>query len=288
MGSAANVPKNSLSSTLLDVDGLRVSFRAQHGEDVEVVRGASFQVGVEKLGIVGESGSGKSVTARSILRVVPQGSTIAARRIAYRGQDLLGMSESAMCAIRGRHISMIMQDPKFSLNPTMRVGRQIAEMLSIHGGMGRAQARKQALAALASVQMKDPERIMQAYPHELSGGMGQRVMIAMMLIAEPSLLIADEPTSALDVSIQLQILNLLNDLVSTRNMGLIFISHDIQLVASFCDRVLVMYRGEIVETCQAKDLHQAVHPYTQRLLASTPRLAVSSSPSYRLSVPVNR
>lgn len=261
---------------LLEVQDLRVSFLSRSGEQVEVVRGVSLQVGAEKLGIVGESGSGKSITARSVLRVMPHGCSMAARRVAYRGQDLLGLSESAMRSIRGRHISMIMQDPKFSLNPTMRVGRQIAEMLVAHSGVSHGEARDKVLDALESVRMKDASRVMRAYPHELSGGMGQRVMIAMMLIAGPSLLIADEPTSALDVSIQMQILSLLDDLVAVRSMGLIFISHDIQLVASFCDRVLVMYRGEVVESCRAADLHRSEHPYTRRLLAATPHFELRS------------
>lgn len=253
-------------------------FHSKGEADVEVVRGVSFQMGAEKLGIVGESGSGKSITARSILRVLPQGSSVTARRIAFRGQELLGLPESAMRQVRGRNISMIMQDPRFSLNPTIRVGRQIAEMARIHFGTGSAEAMRRAEAALESVRMKDPKRVMHAYPHEISGGMGQRVMIAMMLVAEPSLLIADEPTSALDVSIQIQILSLLDELVASRNMGLILISHDMQLVSSFCDRVLVMYRGEIVERCEAAELHNARHPYTRQLLAATPQLQPADPP----------
>lgn len=266
------------ASPLLDVEDLRVRFHSKGEADVEVVRGVSFQMGAEKLGIVGESGSGKSITARSILRVLPQGSSVAARRIAFRGRDLLPLPESAMRQVRGRNIGMIMQDPRFSLNPTIRVGRQIAEMVRIHFGTGSAEAMRRAEAALESVRMKDPKRVMHSYPHEISGGMGQRVMIAMMLAAEPSLLIADEPTSALDVSIQIQILSLLDDLVASRNMGLILISHDMQLVSSFCDRVLVMYRGEIVERCEAAELHNAKHPYTRQLLAATPQLQPASAP----------
>jgi peptide/nickel transport system ATP-binding protein len=266
------------ASPLLDVEDLRVRFHSKGEADVDVVRGVSFQMGPEKLGIVGESGSGKSITARSILRVLPHGSSVTARRIAYRGRDLLDLPESAMRQVRGRNISMIMQDPRYSLNPTIRVGRQIAEMVRIHFGTGSAEAMRRAEAALESVRMKDPKRVMHAYPHEISGGMGQRVMIAMMLVAEPSLLIADEPTSALDVSIQIQILSLLDDLVASRNMGLILISHDMQLVSSFCDRVLVMYRGEIVERCEATELHNARHPYTRQLLAATPQLQPAASP----------
>ena len=266
------------ASPLLEVEDLRVRFHSKGEADVEVVRGISFQMGAEKLGIVGESGSGKSITARSILRVLPQGSSVTARRIAFRGRDLLDLPESTMRQVRGRNISMIMQDPRFSLNPTIRVGRQIAEMVRIHFGTGSAEAMRRAEEALESVRMKEPKRVMHAYPHEISGGMGQRVMIAMMLVAEPSLLIADEPTSALDVSIQIQILSLLDDLVASRNMGLILISHDMQLVSSFCDRVLVMYRGEIVERCEAAELHNAKHPYTRQLLAATPQLQPAGRP----------
>lgn len=280
IANGADVPQKGEAGAppLLDVEDLRVRFHAKGEADVEVVRGISFRMGAEKLGIVGESGSGKSITARSILRVLPQGSSVAARRIAFCGRDLLGLPESAMRQVRGRNISMIMQDPRFSLNPTIRVGRQIAEMVRIHFGTGQAEAMRRAEAALESVRMKDPKRVMHAYPHEISGGMGQRVMIAMMLVAEPSLLIADEPTSALDVSIQIQILGLLDDLVASRNMGLILISHDMQLVSSFCDRVLVMYRGEIVECCEAADLHNARHPYTRQLLAATPQLQPAEAP----------
>lgn len=257
---------------LLAVEQLRVRFPSREGGHVEAVQGISFQVGAEKLGIVGESGSGKSISARSVLRVLPQGCEVTARQIAYRGRNLLELSDRDMRSIRGRHISMIMQDPKFSLNPTMQVGPQIAEMLRTHLGIGRSEARERVLVALQSVRMRDSERVIRAYPHELSGGMGQRVMIAMMLIADSSLLIADEPTSALDVSIQMQILALLDQLVGERGMGLIFISHDIQLVASFCDRVLVMHHGQIVDSCRAADLYRSEHPYTRRLLAATPHL----------------
>jgi len=166
-----------------------------------------------------------------------------------------------------------MQDPKFSLNPVITVGKQIAEAYRVHHGTGEADARRRAMAMLEAVRIRDPERVYRAYPHEVSGGMGQRIMIAMMLVPEPDLLIADEPTSALDVTVQLQILAILDDLVTQRGMGLIFISHDLGLVASFCDRVVVMYGGRVMETCDAKDLQSATHPYTRGLLQCLPTIA---------------
>ena len=173
---------------------------------------------------------------------------------------------------------MVMQDPKFSLNPVMTVGRQIGEAYRAHGRSSRAEARRRALEMLAAVKIRDPERVYERYPHEVSGGMGQRVMIAMMLVADPDILIADEPTSALDVTVQMQVLAILDDLVSARGLGLIFISHDLNLVASFCDRVLIMYAGRVVETCDASALHRARHPYTRGLLAALPHVDRAPGP----------
>lgn len=190
--------------------------------------------------------------------------------MAFGATDLLHASPAEMRAIRGKRISMIMQDPKYSLNPVVRVGEQIAEAWRSHHRGQQAAARQRALAMLDVVQIRDPERVYQLYPHEISGGQGQRVMIAMMLITEPELVIADEPTSALDVSVRLQVLALLDDLVKARGLGLIFISHDINLVRSFCDRVLVMYAGRVVESLAACELDRAEHPYTQGLLAALP------------------
>ena len=190
----------------------------------------------------------------------------------FDGQDLLLLCERGMRAIRGSRISMVMQDPKFSLNPVMRIGRQLTEAMRVHGGGSRTALRKRALAMLEAVRIRDPERVMRAYPHELSGGMGQRVMIAMMLLPEPDLLIADEPTSALDVTVQLEVLRILDGLVRSRGMGLIFVSHDLNLVATFCDRVLVMYAGRVVEEIEAKRLAEAKHPYTQGLIDCLPKI----------------
>jgi len=256
---------------LLVVEDLHVEFTTPKGL-VEAVRGVGFTLGREKLGIVGESGSGKSVTGRSILRLVQPPGRVRAKRLEFGGRDLLGMPESELRRIRGRRISMVMQDPKFSLNPVMTVGQQITEAYRVHAQVDRREAVRRALEMLKAVRIRDPERVYHAYPHELSGGMGQRVMIAMMLIPEPDVLIADEPTSALDVTVQLQVLAILDDLVTERGMGLMFISHDLNLVASFCDRVLIMYAGRIMEICDARRLDEARHPYTRGLLNCLPQI----------------
>jgi len=254
---------------LLDVQDLQVNF--VNGRLVTpAVRGISFQLGKEKLAIVGESGSGKSTVGRALLQLHPRSAQVTAQRMQFGDVDLLRATPKQMRAIRGKRISMIMQDPKYSLNPVVRVGEQIAEAWRSHHPGQRDVARQRAMEMLEVVQVRDPGRIYQCYPHEISGGQGQRVMIAMMLITDPELLIADEPTSALDVSVRLQVLALLDDLVKQRGLGLIFISHDINLVRRFCDRVLVMYAGRVVESLAASELDHAQHPYTQGLLAALP------------------
>lgn len=263
--------------TLLSVKNLRVTFDTEAGR-VEAVRGVSFNLGRERLGIVGESGSGKTMTGRSVLRLIRPPGKIEADQMIFDGIDLMKASEKEMRALRGPRIAMVMQDPKYSLNPVMKVGSQLMEGLRQRDRVSKAEAHAKAIAALAAVQIRDPERVMEAYPHELSGGMGQRVMIAMMLIPNPDLLIADEPTSALDVTVQAEVLSILDNLVKTRGMGLIFISHDLRLVARFCDRVLVMYKGKVVEELAAKDLMQAKHPYTQGLLNCLPRIGGDRGP----------
>ncbi len=263
--------------TLLSVKDLHVTFDTEAGV-VEAVRGVSFSLGRERLGIVGESGSGKTMTGRSVLRLIRPPGRISATQMLFDGQDLMRASEREMRALRGKRIAMVMQDPKYSLNPVMQVGAQLMEGLRQRDRVGRAAARQAAIAALEAVQIRDPERVMTAYPHELSGGMGQRVMIAMMLIPNPDLLIADEPTSALDVTVQAEVLSILDGLVRDRGMGLIFISHDLRLVARFCDRVLVMYKGRIVEELAARDLLSAKHPYTQGLLDCLPRIGGNRGP----------
>lgn len=269
---------SKLASPLLEVEDLRVSFPTRDGGVFEAVRGLSFSLGQERLGIVGESGSGKSQTGRAILGFSAPEARITARRLAFKGQDLLAATPAQRRTLRGGAIAMVLQDPKYSLNPVMRIGAQIEETLRVHTKLSAMAARQRVLQALADVAISDPERVYKLYPHEVSGGMGQRVMIAMMLIAEPQLLIADEPTSALDVTVQLQVLSILDKLVKERGMGLIFISHDLRLVSSFCDRVLVMYAGKVVEEVRSGALHEAQHPYTQGLLNCLPRLGESRHP----------
>lgn len=257
--------------TLLDIQNLRVSFPTHTGR-VEVVKGISFTLGRERLGIVGESGSGKSMTGRSILKLIRKPGLVSADTLSFDGIDLLAQSEKQMRAIRGARISMVMQDPKFSLNPVMTVGAQIAEALVTHQRQTRSAVQSKVLDMLKAVRIDDPARVAGLYPHEVSGGMGQRIMIAMMLIPEPEVLIADEPTSALDVSVQAQVLDIIDDLVRTKGMGLILISHDLNLVSRYCDRILVMNAGRVVEECAAGRLEHAQHPYTRGLLAAMPTI----------------
>jgi len=265
---------------LLDVENLWVRFPTRSGV-FDAVRGLSFTLGRERLGIVGESGSGKSMTGRAVLRLIRPPGRIEADRLAVHGEDILSLPEKRMRALRGGRISMIMQDPKFSLNPVMTVGQQLIEALRAHERGSRREARRRALATLDEVAIRDPERVLGLYPHEVSGGMGQRIMIAMMLLPDPEILVADEPTSALDVSVQLQVLEIIDKLVRDRGMGLMFISHDLNLVAKFCDRIMIMYAGRIVETCKAGELRNAQHPYTLGLLNSVPDL---EHPRERLEV----
>jgi len=256
---------------LLDVRELSVDFQTSIGT-VRALRDISFSVGHERVGVVGESGSGKSTLGRTILRLHGKSALVRSQRMTFEGRDLLSLSERQMRDIRGNRITMIMQDPKYSLNPVLKIGAQISEAYRAHSRASVAESRARTLEMLAAVGIHEPDRVAELYPHQISGGMGQRVMIAMMLIPEPVLLIADEPTSALDVTVQMQVLSILDDLVSKRGMGLIFISHDLKLVSSFCDRILIMYRGRIVESCAAQELQSAKHPYTQGLLRCVPSL----------------
>ena len=260
-----------MTEPLLSVRNLQVSFPT-HTSRVNVVDGVSFDLGRERLGIVGESGSGKSMTGRAILRLIRPPGRVTADTMRFGGQDLLTLPEKKMRAIHGARISMVMQDPRYSLNPVMTVGRQIAEALQTHEKLSRSATRARVREMLDAVQINDPDRVAKMYPHEVSGGMGQRIMIAMMLIPRPEVLIADEPTSALDVSVQAQVLDLIDDLVRDHGMGLILISHDLELVARYCDKILVMNGGRVVERCDANRLDQATHPYTRGLLAAVPRM----------------
>ncbi len=260
-----------MSEILLDVQDLNVSFPSRRGT-TKAVRNASFTLGRERLGIVGESGSGKSTMGRAILGLTPSPGIVTAKKITFDAENLLGRSEADWQLLRGRRMTMVMQDPKYSLNPVMKIGHQIGETCRLNLGVTGQEAQRRSLAMLDAVKIRDPDRVYNLYPHELSGGMGQRAMIAMMLVAEPDLLIADEPTSALDVTVQNEVLRILDALVRDRGMGLIFISHNLTVVSSFCDRILVMYGGKILEECKAKELHHAKHPYTQALIAAAPSL----------------
>lgn len=260
-----------MSTPKLSVDSLNVRF-VNGKKEMHAVRDVSFTLGREKLAIVGESGSGKSTVGRSLLKLHPASTQITAKALQFGDVDLLSASEKAMQKIRGNRISMIMQDPKYSLNPVVKVGEQIAEAYLAHHKASRTEARERVLTMLEKVHIRDPKRVYNLYPHEVSGGMGQRIMIAMMVITSPEVIIADEPTSALDVSVRQQVLNVLEELVVENQMGLIFVSHDLNLVRNYCDRVLVMYAGRVVESLAACDLHHAEHPYTRGLLAALPSM----------------
>lgn len=250
---------------VLSVKGLNVRFGRGA---VPAVSDVSFDVGRERVGIVGESGSGKSTTGRAIMRLLPPAAIVSAERMDLSGRALLSKTERQMGALRGKDIALIMQDPRYSLNPVLSIGRQIAEAARLHLGLRKNQAHDAARAMLERVRISDPDRVMALYPHQISGGMGQRAMIAMMLLARPKLVIADEPTSALDVSVRKDVLLLLDELVRENNSGLLLISHDIRMVAAFCERIIVMYAGRIVETLTR--LEDARHPYTRGLIAALP------------------
>ncbi|PKA43576.1 ABC transporter ATP-binding protein [Rhizobium sullae] len=253
------------TSAILSVRNLTVRFGRSL---IPAVREVSFDLGRERLGIVGESGSGKSTAGRAIMRLLSPSAEISADRFELAGSPLLEKTERQMGALRGKEMALIMQDPRYSLNPVLTIGRQVAEAARLHLGLGRAQALESARRMLQRVRISDADRVMALYPHQISGGMGQRVMIAMMLLAKPKLVIADEPTSALDVSVRRDVLVLLDELVRENNSGLILISHDIRMVAAFCERILVMYAGRVVETLTRLD--DAQHPYTRGLIAALP------------------
>ncbi len=261
---------------LLEVENLQTHFRTPDGI-TRAVDGVSFAVGRgETVAIVGESGSGKSVTASSILRLIPQPPGKIAGRIRFEGEDLLALSERAMRNIRGNRISMVFQEPMTSLNPVLTIGRQIAESLRLHQRLGRKAVAERAVEMLSLVGIAEPHRRAAEYPHQLSGGMRQRVMIAIALACNPQLLIADEPTTALDVTIQAQILDLMADLKRRVGAAIIIITHDLGVVAEIAERVIVMYAGRKVEEARVDDLFRTPrHPYTQGLLAAVPRLGSS-------------
>lgn len=270
---------------LLEVKNLSVSFKTFFGE-VEAVRNISFHVGKsETVAIVGESGCGKSVTANSIVQLLPMPPAFFKNgEIIFDGENLLNKSDKEMEKIRGNEISMIFQDPMTSLNPTMKIGKQIMEGLIKHRGLSRSEARQKAIEMLDLVAVPQPEKRIDQYPHEFSGGMRQRVMIAIAMISTPRLLIADEPTTALDVTVQAQILELMKDIQKKFNMSIIIITHDLGVVADMSDRVIVMYAGQILEEGTTDEIFKdPKHPYTQKLLASVPRLNMSrNEPLYSI------
>lgn len=259
---------------ILEVKDLHVSFNTYAGE-VKAVRGVNFTVGKgESVAIVGESGCGKSVTAQTIMKLIPMPpGEIKKGQILFQGEDIVNKTNKQMESIRGKDIGMIFQDPMTSLNPTMSIGRQIMEGLIKHQGMSKIEAKERAIEMLRLVGIPMPEKRVDQYPHEFSGGMRQRAMIAIALACEPKLLIADEPTTALDVTIQAQIMDLMRDLQKKTGTSIILITHDLGVVAESCDRVVVMYAGEVIETGTVNEIfYNPQHPYTKGLLKSVPRL----------------
>jgi oligopeptide/dipeptide ABC transporter ATP-binding protein len=268
----ANTVTSTSDTPLLAVDGLRTTFRLPSGVEADAVAGVSFSLHRgETLGLVGESGSGKSVTALSVVGLIQPPGHISGGRVEFEGRDLLRLPEAALRAIRGRHIGFVFQEPMVALNPVFTIGQQIVETLEVHGlARGRA-ARSRAVEWLAATRIPNPDVRVDHYPHQLSGGLRQRAMIALALCAEPSLLVADEPTTALDVTVQAEILDLLRDLRQQFGLSLLLITHDLGVVAEMADRTAVMYGGRIVECGTTKDVFQAPgHPYTRGLLACLP------------------
>jgi peptide/nickel transport system ATP-binding protein len=263
---------------LLDVSGLTVTYPgavprvALDRVDLAVSSG-------EFVAVVGESGSGKTTLANAVVGLLPAAARITAGSLTIAGRDVLGLSERQWCRLRGSTVGLVPQDPATSLNPVRSIGSQIAEIFPLKGErLSRREARRRCIELLDRVEIDRPAQRLKQYPGELSGGMRQRVLIAIAFALNPGLLIADEPTSALDVTVRTQVLSIMDELVTRRGMGLIFISHDLNLVSKFCDRVIVMYAGRIVETLDAKNLHAAKHPYTQGLLACLPSIDGSLEP----------
>ena len=260
----------SLQDKLLEVTDLTTTFKLQSGSVVSPVDHASFFVRKgEVVGIVGESGCGKSMTATSIIRLIPPPGKITDGRVLFQGKDVVQMRSQELSALRGAHISTIFQDPLTFLNPVYTIGRQIGETVRLHLGVSKEEARKRTLEVLDMVKIPAPERVAKSYPFELSGGMRQRVLIAIAMCCNPELIIADEPTTALDVTVQAQILSLLTGLVREQNISMILITHDMGIVADVCDRLYVMYAGQIVESGTLDDIfYRPAHPYTKALLNS--------------------
>lgn len=242
-------------------------------DDALLVDNISFRIGRERVALVGESGSGKSLTARSLMGLLSPALHLHAQRLEVAGQDALRLSEKAWSALRGDTVAMVMQDPKYALNPTRTIGWQVEEPLLLHRRLSRSERKEKVCDMLDAVGLPQPRQLMQRYPHQLSGGMGQRVMLAIALITDPAFLIADEPTSALDHAMRDQVLALIRRLVEARSMGLLLISHDLQQVSEHCERVMVMYKGRVLDTLPAANLPRATHPYTRTLWSCRPSKA---------------
>lgn len=278
-----------MSEKLLEIRNLRTEFKRDRKTWTTAVNGVSFEVHAgEIVGLVGESGCGKSVTSLSLMRLLNRDTSRTSGEVLFEGKSILDLSEAEMHDVRGNDISMIFQEPMNSLNPIMRIGEQLVEAIRLHSDLTVKEAEDRAYAELKSVGIPEPAMTLKSYPHELSGGMCQRVMIAMAMACEPKLLIADEPTTALDVTIQAQILALMEQIRDQKNTGILMITHDLGVVAETCSRVIVMYAGNIVEEAPVEELFaHPQHPYTQGLIASVPRLGrrVKRLPSIRGSVP---
>lgn len=253
---------------LIDVQGLTI-----RSDDALLVDNIGFQIGRERVALVGESGSGKSLTARTLMGLLSPSLHLQADRLQIVGTDALSLRERDWIQLRGSKVAMVMQDPKYALNPTRTIGWQVEEPLVLHHKLSRAERKEKVCEMLDAVGLPDPRQLMKRYPHQLSGGMGQRVMLAIALITDPELLIADEPTSALDHAMRDQVLALIRRLVEQRNMGLLLISHDLQQVSEHCERVMVMYQGRVLDTLPASELSNASHPYTSTLWACRPSKA---------------
>lgn len=264
---------------LLEIHNLSVEFESMQ-DRVKALQAVSFSIDEgEIVGIVGESGSGKSVTALSILGLLEKNAHISTGSISYKGKNLLSLSKKEWQSLRGKEIGMVFQEPMTALHPTMRIGDQLAEVIHRHRSISYKEAYRQAIASLAEVQINDPELVARKYPFELSGGMRQRVVIALAMSAPPDLLIADEPTTALDVTIQHEVLKLMQELAQKRGTSIMLITHDLGVVAQVCQRVVVMYAGEVVETGTTEEvLHSPCHPYTKALIGALPDLAEQGQP----------
>lgn len=256
------------NSSLIQVENLHIGLE----DGTELVKGIDFAMGRERVALVGESGSGKSLTARSLMGLLPASLHVQANRFELLGEAVLSYSQRQWLQLRGKQVSMVLQDPKYALNPSQNIGRQVEEPLVLHQSLAKKTRVEKVEHMLEAVGLPNPAKLRKLYPHQLSGGMGQRVMLAIALINDPQFLIADEPTSALDHAVRDQVLELIASLVEERNMGLLLISHDLQQVADYCERVLVMYQGQLIDQLPASQLSNATHPYTQTLWSCRPNI----------------